>query len=105
MILEVAMLEVKKGLENEFEKDFKKASVYISSINGYLNHKLKKCLEQKNKYILLVEWNSLEDHIIGFRESEQYNYWKEILHHYYDPSPIVEHYETTFEMKNNKSNL
>ena len=103
MILEVAMLEVKKGLENKFEKDFKKASKYISSIDGYLNHKLKKCLEQNNKHILLVEWNKLEDHTIGFRKSEQYKHWKEILHHYYDPFPVVEHFETTFEMKNNNS--
>jgi predicted AAA+ superfamily ATPase len=55
------MLEVKKGLENKFEADFKKASKYISSIDGYLNHKLKRCLEQRNKYILLVEWHRLED--------------------------------------------
>ena len=103
MILEVAMLEVKEGLESKFEKDFKKASNYISSIEGYLNHKLKRCLEQHNKYILLVEWNKLEDHTIGFRESEQYKHWKEILHNYYDPFPVVEHFETTFEMKNNNS--
>lgn len=81
----------------------KKASKYISSIDGYLNHKLKRCLEQSNKYILLVEWNKLEDHTIGFRESEQYKRWKEILHHYYDPFPAFEHFETTFEMKNNNS--
>jgi len=46
MILEVAILSVKKGLETKFETDFKKASRYISAIDGYLNHKLKKCLEQ-----------------------------------------------------------
>lgn len=103
MILEVVMLEVKKGLENKFEADFKKASKYISSIDGYLNHKLKRCLEQRNKYILLVEWHRLEDHTIGFRQSEQYAYWREILHHYYDPKPVVEQYETTFEMKKSKS--
>ena len=104
MILEIVILEVKKGLENQFETDFKKASKYISCIDGYLNHKLKKCLEQSNKYILLVEWSKLEDHTIGFRESEQYKNWKEILHHYYDTFPIVEHFETTFEMKKTTPN-
>ena len=102
MILEVAILEVKTGLENRFVEDFKKASEYISSINGYLSHSLKRCIEQKNKYILLVEWNSLEDHTIGFRQSDQYAHWKELLHHYYDPFPIVEHFEPTFEMTKDK---
>lgn len=98
MILEAAMLQVKKGLEESFEKDFKAASAYISAIDGYRNHKLKRCLEQPNKYILLVEWNTLEDHTVGFRESEEYKHWKAMLHHYYDPFPVVEHFETTFEM-------
>jgi heme-degrading monooxygenase HmoA len=94
MILEVAILNVIEGKESQFEIDFKIAGQCISEIDGYLKHTLKKCVEQKNKYILLVEWNTLEDHTIGFRESEQYKEWKKMLHHYYDPFPSVEHYET-----------
>lgn len=100
MILEVAILQVKKGLENNFERDFKKASIYIRSIDGYSKHSLKSCVEVKNKYILLVEWNLLEDHTIGFRESESYLEWKNLLHSYYDPFPVVEHYETVFDFQN-----
>ncbi|WP_066224654.1 antibiotic biosynthesis monooxygenase family protein [Formosa haliotis] len=99
MILEVAILEVKKGMEDTFETDFKKASAYIALTPGYLNHKLNICIEQPNKYILLVEWETLEDHTIGFRTSDNYNSWKALLHPYYDPFPTVEHYETRFEMK------
>jgi heme-degrading monooxygenase HmoA len=94
MILEVAMLNVIVGKEEDFEKDFKIASKYISSIEGYINHSLRKCIENKNKYILLVEWQTLEDHTIGFRQSEAYLEWKRLLHHYYDPFPTVEHYES-----------
>jgi heme-degrading monooxygenase HmoA len=94
MILEVAILSVIQGKELQFETDFKKASQYISAIKGYCKHSLKKCIEQKNKYILLVEWDTLEDHTIGFRESPQYLEWKKLLHRYYDPFPTVEHYET-----------
>jgi heme-degrading monooxygenase HmoA len=94
MILEVAMLNVIVGKEEDFEKDFKIASKYISSIEGYINHSLRKCIENKNKYILLVEWQTLEDHTIGFRKSEAYLEWKRLLHHYYDPFPTVEHYES-----------
>ena len=93
MILEVAMLNVIIGKEKDFEVDFKIASKYISSIEGYINHSLRKCIENKNKYILLVEWQTLEDHTIGFRQSEAYLEWKRLLHHYYDPFPTVEHYE------------
>ncbi len=92
MILEVAILNVKKGLEKEFEKDFKTAEQYISSINGYIGHSLRKCLEEENKYILLVDWQTLEDHTIGFRQSADYQEWKRLLHHYYDSFPTVEHY-------------
>ncbi|RYE27380.1 MAG: antibiotic biosynthesis monooxygenase [Sphingobacteriaceae bacterium] len=94
MILEVAVLYVKPGQESGFEKDFKTASQYISSVPGYLRHDLQKCIEQANKYLLLVEWKKLEDHTIGFRQSASYQRWKNLLHHYYDPFPVVEHFKT-----------
>lgn len=97
MILEAAFLYVKKDLEQDFEVDFKKASKYISSIDGYLKHSLQKCLEVENKYLLLVEWENLEAHTIGFRESEVYQEWKKMLHNYYEPFPIVEHFETVYQ--------
>jgi len=61
-------------------------------MKGYINHELQKCLEEDNKYILLVKWETLEDHVKGFRESEQYSEWKDLLHHFYEPFPIVEHF-------------
>lgn len=97
MILEVAILDVKKGEQNRFEESFKMASQYISSINGYKGHTLRKCLEKQNRYILLVDWENLESHEIGFRKSKEYLKWKELLHQFYEPFPILEHYETIFE--------
>ncbi len=99
MILEVAILNVKESLQNEFEKDFTIASQYISSVKGYLGHKLKKCVENNSQYILLVEWEDIDSHEIGFRKSQVYLKWKELLHNYYDPFPTVEHYHTVFENK------
>ena len=72
MVLEVAVLIVIQGEEEKFENDFKVASQYISSVDGYLKHSLQKCIEQANKYLLLVEWEKIEDHTIGFRKSEVY---------------------------------
>ena len=93
MILELAILYVKPGLQERFEIDFAIAGQYISSINGYIEHTLQKCLEQENKYVLLVKWEKLEDHTVGFRQSEAYGKWRELLHHYYESFPVVEHFE------------
>ena len=104
MILEVAILNVKGGQEKQFEIDFAIAGQFISSIKGYVKHSLRKCVEQQNKYILLVDWENLEDHTIRFRQSAEYLEWKNILHHYYDPFPTVEHYETVIENENINNN-
>lgn len=93
MILEVAILNVKPSLEETFEADFKKAEKYICSIDGYKFHSLKKCMDKKGQYLLQVSWNTIEDHKIGFRTSEAYVHWKELLHHYYDPFPEVNYYQ------------
>jgi len=93
MILEVAVLHIKKGMSEGFEKNFQAAQHIISSMKGYLSHDLKKCIEKENKYILLVNWETLEAHEIGFRKSKEYQEWKRLLHHFYEPFPIVEHYK------------
>lgn len=92
MILEVAVLDVKKGQEADFEKSFALAQKIISSMHGYISHELKHCIENKSRYLLLVHWQTLEDHTVGFRGSTEYQEWKALLHHYYDPFPTVEHY-------------
>lgn len=87
------MLLVKPGLESDFEAVFKKASKIISSMDGYLSHELHRCIEAQGKYLLLVRWESLESHTVGFRGSAEYQEWKKLLHHFYEPFPIVEHFE------------
>ena len=96
MILEVAILDVKVNQEKEFEKAFNEAQEIISSMNGYISHQLQKCIEKNNRYILLVNWKTLEDHTVGFRESKEYQEWRFLLHNFYEPFPEVEHYENVF---------
>ena len=93
------MLHVRKGQETAFEADFRKAGIFISAMPGYVNHTLSRCLEQENKYLLLVNWEKLEDHTVGFRQSAEYQEWKSLLHRYYDPFPVVEHYEKVVEVR------
>lgn len=92
MILEVATLDVRPGQESAFEEAFMKASSIIASMPGYRGHELQRGIETTNRYILLVRWDTLEDHTIGFRGSPQYQEWKGLLHHFYDPFPTVEHF-------------
>ena len=92
MILEVAILNIKQGKSPEFERAFSKAKKIISAREGYISHQLQKCIEESDKYILLVNWETLEHHTEGFRRSVEYKRWSELLHHFYDPFPVVEHY-------------
>lgn len=92
MILEHAILNVREGQEEAFEAAFAEAQQYISSSPGFQSLQLLRCLEEENKYLLLVGWRSVDDHEQGFRGSAAYLEWKALLHHFYDPFPIVEHY-------------
>ena len=93
MILEVAKLNIKPGEEKKFENAFLTAQTIIAAMPGYVSHQLQRCIEKPNRYLLLVNWEKLEDHTQGFRESEQYEQWRALLHHFYAPFPEVEHYE------------
>jgi heme-degrading monooxygenase HmoA len=92
MILEHAVLPVLPGQEPEFEAAFGQARSIISAMPGFRSLALRRSLESPNLYLLLVEWDSLEDHTEGFRGSPQYDEWRALLHKYYDPFPVVEHY-------------
>jgi heme-degrading monooxygenase HmoA len=97
MILEVAVLNIKPGMNQQFETAFVEASQIIASMNGYISYDLQKCLESENQYLLLVNWQTIEDHTVGFRQSAEYQTWKKLLHHFYTPFPTVEHYQTVIK--------
>ena len=91
-VLEVAVLDVRRGDGEAFESAFAEAQRIIASMPGYQRHELRRCFERKTRYLLLVWWDTLEAHTEGFRGSPQYQEWKRLLHHFYDPFPTVEHY-------------
>jgi heme-degrading monooxygenase HmoA len=96
MITEIALLKIKPGQSTAFEEAFIEAQPIIESMHGYIQHELQQCLEEVDKYLLVVRWRTLEDHTVGFRQSEGYKEWTKLLHHFYDPFPIVEHYKRIF---------
>jgi heme-degrading monooxygenase HmoA len=95
MILEVAVLNVIPSQESAFEAAFRRAVPILTGARGYITHELRRSIEHTSSYILLVHWQTLEDHTVGFRSSPQYQEWKALLHHFYDPFPTVEHFGST----------
>ncbi|GGK89631.1 antibiotic biosynthesis monooxygenase family protein [Deinococcus radiotolerans] len=92
MILEIALLQIRPGQTGAFEVAFTQAQHLISGMRGYVRHELQRCLEDDHRYALLVWWETLEAHTVGFRGSAEYQDWRGLLHHFYDPFPTVEHF-------------
>jgi heme-degrading monooxygenase HmoA len=94
MVLELAVLDVRPGQGEAFEDAFSEAKSIIASMPGFVSLELQQCVEAPSRYVLLVRWQRLEDHTEGFRGSPEYERWRALLHHFYDPFPTVEHYES-----------
>ena len=92
MVLEIATLNIRAGSGAAFEASFAEAAKIIAASPGHISHELRRCVEVANRYVLLVHWQTLEDHTVRFRCSAAYQQWRQLLHHYYDPFPTVEHY-------------
>ena len=102
MILELAILNIKDGKSIEFEKTFFEAQEIIKSAKGYISHNLQRSIETDDRYLLLVKWQTLDDHVNGFRNSPEYQNWKKLLHDFYHPFPEVVHFE---KIENSSSEL
>jgi heme-degrading monooxygenase HmoA len=92
VILEHAILPVIPGREAEFETAFATAKSIIAGMQGFVDLRLSRSIETPNEYLLLVTWESVEAHEVGFRGSPGYARWRELLHGFYDPFPVVEHF-------------
>ncbi len=92
MILESAILDVIPGDAAAFEAAIKAARPLIAATPGFISIAVRRCIETPNRYLLLVEWETLEAHTIGFRQSPRYTEWRALLHHFYAPFPVVEHF-------------
>ena len=98
MILELATIDIVQGTNIAFEQNLEKAQSVISKAAGYISHQFQKCVEQDNRYVLLIRWETLEDHTKGFRESELFKEWRALIGPYFETAPMVQHYQLRFEM-------
>ncbi len=91
-VLEHVLLPVAAARAADFEAAFARARPLIEASPGFRGLHLARCLERDDAYLLLVGWDSLAAHTEGFRGSPAYTEWRALLHHHYDPFPVVEHY-------------
>jgi heme-degrading monooxygenase HmoA len=91
MILEIAQIDVKPGLEAEFEAGVVKATPLFARAKGCKGMELQRSLEKPGRYRLFVKWETLEDHTVAFRGSEDFQAWRKLVGHCFERPPEVEH--------------
>lgn len=91
-VVEHALLPVRDGLQDAFEAALAEAVPLVASIPGFRGIHVSRGVEQPGTYLLLVGWDSVAAHEVGFRGSPQYLRWRELLHRFYEPFPVVEHF-------------
>jgi len=92
MIIEHALLFVRNGEELAFEAAMAEAKPLISASPGFVSIEVRPALENVGTYLLLVCWQSVADHRDGFRNSNRYQAWRDLLHRFYDPMPLVSYF-------------
>ena len=95
MILETAVFSIRPGEAQLFRDTFSKARKFIENSKGFHRLELRQGIEVPDSFVLVVWWETLEDHTQGFRGSAGYQDWKKLLHHFYEPFPTVEHFTLT----------
>jgi heme-degrading monooxygenase HmoA len=92
MIVELAQIAVTVGREAEFEGVFPAAIAVLAKSPGYLGHELRRSVETANRYALRIEWETLEDHTVGFRGSPAFAEWRRLIGPFFAAPPVVEHF-------------
>jgi len=92
MIVEHALLQVRAGEGAAFERALAKARPLVAASPGFLGMEVRRGCEAVETYLLIVHWDSIEDHRDGFRCSDRYEQWRALLHPFYDPMPIVHYF-------------
>lgn len=92
MILETAVLDIKEESIEELKGVLEDAKTVISKSKGFVSIQFVQCIETPTKFIAFIQWETLEDHTIGFRESELFVKWRAILSPYFNSAPFADHY-------------
>jgi heme-degrading monooxygenase HmoA len=91
MILEIAQIDVKPGMEAEFEANVGKAGPIFARAKGCKGMELQRSVEKPGRYRLFVKWETLENHTVDFRGSPDFQEWRKLVGHCFATPPEVEH--------------
>jgi heme-degrading monooxygenase HmoA len=93
MVLEHAVITVRDGASQEFEAAVRQARAVIAASPGFVSLSLHRGVEAPDRYLLLVEWETLDDHIVGFRQSDRFTEWRALIGPFFESPPMVDHVE------------
>ena len=93
MIVEIADLEIQLGQEQDFEVALEQAKQVLTQAKGFLGIAVHRGIELPNHYLLVLNWETLEDHTIGFRESELFVQWRTLIGPFFANPPQVLHWQ------------
>jgi len=91
MILEIAQIDVKPGMETAFESGVKNAAPIFQRAKGCRGMALQRSIEKPQRYRLFVQWDTLEHHTVDFRNSPDFQEWRKLVGHCFASPPEVEH--------------
>jgi heme-degrading monooxygenase HmoA len=93
MILELADIRIKPGTQAEFDAAIKKGvDSVVAKAKGFMGYKVNKGIESPERYILMIFWQTLENHTVDFRQSPAFQDWRAIVGPYFAGPPVVEHF-------------
>jgi heme-degrading monooxygenase HmoA len=94
MILEIADIHINAGQQADFEKAVNLAmSTIFAKAKGFRGHQLRHSIETPDRYVLLLNWDTLEDHTVAFRGSVLFTEWRSLIGAYFAKPPYVEHFK------------
>jgi heme-degrading monooxygenase HmoA len=93
MILEVADIRIQPGQQAAFDEAIQRGLTTVASqAKGYRGYKVNKSIESPERYLLMIFWDTLEDHTVGFRQGPLFAPWRAIVGPFFAAPPVVEHF-------------
>ena len=94
MILEIADIRIHPGQNAAFEEAIQRGlRTVIGGAKGFQGYKVNRGIESPERYVLQIFWDTLEDHTVGFRQSDAFTQWRAIVGPFFAGAPVVEHFD------------
>jgi quinol monooxygenase YgiN len=97
VILEMAHIEVQEGKTSEFEAGVRKALPIFARAKGCHGAELHRIVERPNHFLLIVRWDTVDDHMVHFRQSDDFQEWRGLVGPYFVSAPSVHHTEVVVQ--------